>query len=210
MDELKRTIDLLIFAPPVSRDSHDMQELYKTDGAELQELWDVLCDIFCNQFIRYMTGYGLKQWEFIFDVMPKATDTMQNRRRRILQLLMGTRPYTMRSFQAILDNIYGKGNIIINVDENKYEFWMTIAADMLSNSRDILDFAEIIVPKNLYINIRNVKRIEGMLYIGGKVQHRNHMVITAYIGVSIERLTAPQTISGAVIFRNQFIIIGGK
>lgn len=209
MDDLKRTIDISLLAPPVSRDSHDIQELYKTENIELQELWDVLCDVFYNQFIRYTTGYGLLQWESIFDVMPKATDTMQQRRERILQLLMGTRPYTLRSFQSILDNIYGAGNIIISVNPDKYEFWLEIDADTLRKSADILDFAEIIVPKNLYINIKNVKQVGGSLYLGGVARHRNRIKITPYLGVQLEPIVTPQIFGGTVFFKGVHIKIGG-
>lgn len=151
MDDLKRTINLAAFLPPVSKDSKDMQELMHVENMELQRLWDAMSDIFYNQFIITMTEYGLHQWETIFDIMPKANESLADRRNRILLLLMTRIPYTMRSFQSILDKIYGPGNVTIHVDNERYEFWMDIASDMSRQSGMLRDLAETIVPKNLLI-----------------------------------------------------------
>lgn len=166
MIDLTREIDIAKFLPPVSRDSDDIQEIMRIENIELQKLWEAMSDIFYNQFIASMTTYGLEQWEKIFDVIPKATDTFQDRRTRILQLIMGTRPYTLRSFQAILDNIYGEGNIKISVDNDKYEFWLDIADKLLYKALAIKNYAETIVPKNLIFISSNTKNINLNLYVG--------------------------------------------
>ena len=166
MIDLTREIDIAKFLPPVSRDSDDIKEIMRVENIELQKLWEAMSDIFCNQFITTMTEYGLSQWEKIFDVIPKSTDTFQNRRTRILQLITGTRPYTMRSFQAILDNIYGEGNINITIDNDKYEFWLDITDKMLYKALEIKNYAETIVPKNLIIISSNTKNINLDVYVG--------------------------------------------
>ena len=166
MIDLTREIDIAKFLPPVSRDSDDIKEIMRVENIELQKLWEAMSDIFYNQFITTMTEYGLSQWEKIFDVIPKSTDTFQNRRTRILQLITGTRPYTMRSFQAILDNIYGEGNINITIDNDKYEFWLDITDKMLYKALEIKNYAEAIAPKNLIIISSNTKNINLDVYVG--------------------------------------------
>ncbi|PAV38005.1 hypothetical protein CJ260_11500 [Megasphaera sp. ASD88] len=198
MDDLTRVISLATFLPPVTRDSKDVQELMRIEDTELQALWEAMCDIFYNQFISTMTAYGLQQWEKIFDVMPKATDTLQDRRTRILQLLMGTRPYTVLSFQAILDNIYGPGNVTIHVDNDKYEFWMELTADMMSKNISIREFAETIVPKNLLILISNTQNAALRQYTDGHVRQQSVVSIAGYTGVNIGDMTAAQYTGGYV------------
>lgn len=198
MDDLTRVISLKTFLPPVTRDSKDVQELMRIEDTALQALWEAMCDIFYNQFISMMTAYGLQQWEKIFDVMPKASDTLQDRRTRILQLLMGTRPYTVLSFQAILDNIYGPGNVTIHVDNDKYEFWMELTADMMSKNISIREFAETIVPKNLLILISNTQNAALRQYTGGYVRQQSAIAITGYTGVDIGDMTAAQYTGGYV------------
>lgn len=198
MDDLTRVISLKTFLPPVTRDSKDVQELMRIEDTELQALWEAMCDIFYNQFISTMTAYGLQQWEKILDVMPKVSDTLQDRRTRILQLLMGTRPYTVLSFQAILDNIYGPGNVTIHVDNDKYEFWMELTADMMSKNMSIREFAETIVPKNLLILISNTQNVALRQYTGGYVRQQSVVSIAGYTGVDIGDVTAAQYTGGYV------------
>jgi hypothetical protein len=208
MDDLTRVISLATFLPPVTRDSKDVQELMRIEDTELQALWEAMCDIFYNQFISTMTAYGLQQWEKIFDVMPKATDTLQDRRTRILQLLMGTRPYTVLSFQAILDNIYGPGNVTIHVDNDKYEFWMELTADMMSKNMSIREFAETIVPKNLLILISNTQNATLRQYTGGYVRQQGVVAIAGYTGVDIGDMTAAQY-TGGYVHALKTVHIGG-
>lgn len=208
MDDLTRVISLATFLPPVTRDSKDVQELMRIEDMELQALWEAMCDIFYNQFISTMTAYGLQQWEKIFDVMPKATDTLQDRRTRILQLLMGTRPYTVLSFQAILDNIYGPGNVTIHVDNDKYEFWMELTADMMSKNMSIREFAETIVPKNLLILISNTQNATLRQYTGGYVRQQGVVAIAGYTGVDIGDMTAAQY-TGGYVHALKTVHIGG-
>lgn len=208
MDDLTRVISLATFLPPVTRDSKDVQELMRIEDTELQALWEAMCDIFYNQFISTMTAYGLQQWEKIFDVMPKATDTLQDRRTRILQLLMGTRPYTVLSFQAILDNIYGPGNVTIHVDNDKYEFWMELTADMMSKNMSIREFTETIVPKNLLILISNTQNATLRQYTGGYVRQQGVVAIAGYTGVDIGDMTAAQY-TGGYVHALKTVHIGG-
>lgn len=202
MDDLTRVIDLATFLPPVSRDSKDMRELMRIESVELQSLWEDLCGIFYNQFIATMTGYGLRQWEAIFDVIPKATDSFQDRRQRILQLLLGTRPYTVLSFQAILDRVYGEGVVTIHVNNDKYEFWMDISGGMLSKANEIRAFAETIVPKNLLLLIKNVKTVAAPIRIGGIVSFRSAASIAADVSVRKITLQPIARIGGMVFIKN--------
>lgn len=207
MIDLTREIDIAKFLPPVSRDSDDIQEIMRIENIELQKLWDAMSDIFYNQFIVSMTTYGLEQWEKIFDVIPKASDTFQDRRTRILQLIMGTRPYTLRSFQAILDNIYGEGNIKISVDNDKYEFWLDIADKLLYKALAIKNYAETIVPKNLILISSNTKNINLNLYIGCAMTSYFYTEIPADTSFDIKIEDAAQCNTIGVVKQAQVINI---
>lgn len=207
MIDLTREIDIAKFLPPVSRDSDDIQEIMRIENIELQKLWEAMSDIFYNQFIVSMTTYGLEQWEKIFDVIPKASDTFQDRRTRILQLIMGTRPYTLRSFQAILDNIYGEGNIKISVDNDKYEFWLDIADKLLYKALAIKNYAETIVPKNLILISSNTKNINLNLYVGCAMTSYFYTEIPADTSFNIEIEDSAQCNTIGVIKQAQVINI---
>ncbi len=203
MNEIKvtfgRDIDASELLTPVSRDSLDIQEIMRIHNVELNLLWDVMLDIFSNQFIKYATEYGLSQWESMLDI--SSNGSFETRRNRILRELMGLRPYTLESFQNMLDAMYGEGGVKLELINDKYELWFETTTTTYKIN-EIYDFAEIIVPKNLKLLFKNVKKVTEDLYIGGIINFKKVTHIEADMGFSIEPLKAEPIIGGTVSIKN--------
>lgn len=203
MDDIKvtfgRDIDASELLTPVSRDSLDIQEVMRINNVELNLLWNVMLDIFSNQFIKYATEYGLTQWEGMLDI--SSDGNFETRRNRILRELMGLRPYTLESFQNMLDSMYGEGAVRLELLNDKYELWFDTTTTIYKIN-EIYDFAEIIVPKNLKLLFKNVKKVTDNLYIGGIINFKKITSIEADMGFSIESLKADQIIGGTVSIKN--------
>lgn len=204
MNEIKvtfgRDIDASELLTPVSRDSLDIQEIMRIHNVELNLLWDVMLDIFSNQFIKYATEYGLSQWEGMLDI--SSDGSFETRRNRILRELMGLRPYTLESFQNMLDAMYGEGGVKLELINDKYELWFETTTTTTYKINEIYDFAEIIVPKNLKLLFKNVKKVTEDLYIGGIINFKKVTHIEADMGFSIESLKAEPIIGGTVSIKN--------
>lgn len=210
VEGLERKINLLRYITPVSKQNKDIRAVLASETVELQALWDALCEVFDNQFICYMGEYGCIQWETIFDVMPYATDTLEIRRNRILALIKGNRPYTLKKFQEMLDAVFGKGIVVLNLHSNEYELWVKLSGEHIYNLSDtqyLADTLETIVPKNLIIMLKmyydsqiqifcedsecdNEKLVESLTYNG-------EGVAGYYIGVIGKRYFGNRPIYGA-------------
>lgn len=166
---LERDIDISRYLTPVSRDSLDIQEIMRVENPEFRALWDAMCDILINQYISTATGYGLEQWEAIFDVLPGVNDTVEVRRDRIMTLLGGSRPYTMRKLQELLDAAFGTGNVLAEINGDKYEIWFTLSRDVANRVQEIYDWAEPIIPKNLIMKSQSEQSSTETIYFGGRV-----------------------------------------
>nr|DAT31245.1 MAG TPA: tail protein [Caudoviricetes sp.] len=166
---LERDIDISRYLTPVSRDSLDIQEIMKAENPEFRALWDAMCDILINQYISTATGYGLEQWEAIFDVLPGVNDTVEVRRDRIMTLLGGSRPYTLRKLQELLDVAFGKGNVLPEINGDKYEIWFTLSKNVVNRVQEIYDWAEPIIPKNLIMKSQSEQSSTETIYFGGRV-----------------------------------------
>lgn len=149
IEGIERTINMRRYMTPVGRDNSDIQNVMDTETIEFQELWDALCDCFNNIFVKYMTEYGLTKWESIYQLHVRATDTIEDRRRRVLAAFMGTRPYTLKKFREILDTVYGKGAVIPVIDGDKYLCTFHLEGVKTSQLDELTDFIEEILPKNL-------------------------------------------------------------
>lgn len=207
---LNRTIDISWLLPPVSRDSRDIQQVAQTENAEFQDTWSALCYIFGEQFIDSMEGHGLEQWEAIFDVMPKSDDSTESRRQRILWLIAGTRPYTRKSVQAMLDSMFGTGNVVLNVNNNAYECWLDVAGAHVYLINEILGFIEPIIPKNLLIFFRNTKKAKGAYHIGGYITLSTHIHIMANTDVAFSAFTVKKSTRGYISESGALIHIKGR
>lgn len=207
---LNRTIDISWLLPPVSRDSRDIQQVVQTENAEFQDTWSALRYIFGEQFIDSMEGYGLEQWEAIFDVMPKANDTARDRRSRILQLILGMRPYTRRSVQNMLNKLYGDGNVTLDVDNDTYTCWLDVSASTIYSANNIYNFVEPIIPKNLLIYIRNTKKVAESLHIGGACFFNPKIHVLANTDVQFEPISAKQSISGHISMAKHIHVYAGR
>lgn len=167
MEYRRDDIDISQFLPPVSRDSQDIQEVMRIENPEFKLLWDIMADILDNQFIPTMGEFGLSHWEWILEVLPQDTDTIEDRRNRILRLLAGTRPYTVEKLQEMLDATFGNGAVGVDLDENLYEIWFILSKEMRERSGEVISYAEPIVPKNLLLKTLVEEKVQTKLTVSG-------------------------------------------
>ena len=92
------------------------------------------------------------------------TDTLDSRRREILKILYGLRPFTLRSFQAMLDAAYGAGNVTLELKNDKYELWIDLTPNTTPKINGIYGLAESVVPKNLLIFFKTEKPIQALTH----------------------------------------------
>ncbi len=167
MEYRRNDIDISQFLPPVSRDSRDMQEIMRVENPEFILLWEIMADLLDNQFIPTMGELGLSHWEWILEVLPQDTDTIEDRRNRILRLLAGTRPYTVEKLQEMLDATFGRGAVGVDLNENLYEIWFILSKEMRERSGEVINYAEPIVPKNLLLKTLVEDKTQTKLNVGG-------------------------------------------
>lgn len=167
MEYRRNDIDISQFLPPVSRDSRDMQEIMRVENPEFILLWGIMADLLDNQFIPSMGELGLSHWEWILEVLPQDTDTIEDRRNRILRLLAGTRPYTVEKLQEMLDATFGRGAVGVDLDENLYEIWFILSKEMRERSGEVINYAEPIVPKNLLLKTLVEEKVQTKSTLGG-------------------------------------------
>lgn len=167
MEYRRNDIDIAQFLPPVSRDSRDMQEIMRVENPEFILLWEIMADLLDNQFIPSMGELGLSHWEWILEVLPQDTDTIEDRRNRILRLLAGTRPYTVEKLQEMLDATFGRGAVGVDLNENLYEIWFILSKEMRERSGEVINYAEPIVPKNLLLKTLVEEKVQTKSTLGG-------------------------------------------
>lgn len=149
----KRLINLSDYAVPVTKDAADIQEVYRIESIEVQTLWDLLINIFKEQYIYTADDYGLSQWEKILELQPEPTDSADTRRFAILAALLGQRPYTMIKLRELLDTLCGEGNYKIIEDFNNYSIKFKISLGVKKQRDIVANMLKEIIPMNLIFDV---------------------------------------------------------
>lgn len=162
----KRNIDISQFAVPLTRDSRDIQEVYRVESAELQLLWDIMLDIFKEEYIYTAADYGLAAWEQILGINPPDLTDTEGRRSEILSVLIGQRPFTMPKVQEMLNFKFGNHVVEHSVVSDRYEYWLDVVDGFETQLNNIIDYVEPLIPKNLIIKTKSTTQLNGEIYIG--------------------------------------------
>lgn len=162
----KRDIDISQFAVPLTRDSRDIQEVYRVESAELQLLWDIMLDIFKEEYIYTAADYGLNAWEQILGIKPPDLTNTEGRRSEILSVLIGQRPFTMPKVQEMLNFKFGNHVVTHSVNSDRYEYWLDVVDGFETQLNNIIDYVEPLIPKNLIIKTKSTTNLNGEIYIG--------------------------------------------
>lgn len=162
----KRDIDISQFAVPLTRDSRDIQEVYRVESAELQLLWDIMLDIFKEEYIYTAADYGLAAWEQILGINPPDLTDTEGRRSEILSVLIGQRPFTMPKVQEMLNFKFGNHVVEHSVVPDRYEYWLDVVGGFETQLNNIIDYVEPLIPKNLIIKTKSTTQFNGEIYIG--------------------------------------------
>lgn len=162
----KRDIDISQFAVPLTRDSRDIQEVYRVESAELQLLWDIMLDIFKEEYIYTASDYGLAAWEQILGINPPDLTDTEGRRSEILSVLIGQRPFTMPKVQEMLNFKFGNHVVEHSVVSDRYEYWLDVVDGFETQLNNIIDYVEPLIPKNLIIKTKSTTQLNGEIYVG--------------------------------------------
>lgn len=162
----KRDIDISQFSVPLTRGSRDIQEVYRVESAELQLLWDIMLDIFKEEYIYTAADYGLAAWEQILGINPPDLTDTEGRRSEILSVLIGQRPFTMPKVQEMLNFKFGNHVVEHSVVSDRYEYWLDVVDGFETQLNNIIDYVEPLIPKNLIIKTKSTTQLNGEIYIG--------------------------------------------
>lgn len=144
---------LIEYLPYVVRDYSEFQGLTAGEQPEFEQAWNRADELLDNQFVLTAGNLGLSRWEEILGIVPKATDTLDDRRFRVLTRLNEELPYTLPQLRNILQTLCGEGNFSAEIESETYELVVKIGLAAKRNFSDVEALLERVSPENLIINL---------------------------------------------------------
>lgn len=132
--------------PPVIRQIKEIQQIARAEDLEFEKLKAVTTQVIRNMFVYTADETGVKRFEKVFKITPKASQSLEDRKAYILSM-MNRRKMSLSELTAMLSN-YSEGIELLN-DFSNMEMIVTINTDAgsLETLNNIIDE---ILPMNIY------------------------------------------------------------
>lgn len=102
---------LIDYLPYAMRDFKEYEGIMESEQPEFDQAWNNADDLLNNQFISTAGNVGLSRWEKILEITPKGTDSLEDRRFRILTRINEELLTPFRNFGISLKPFVGRGTI---------------------------------------------------------------------------------------------------
>lgn len=141
---------ILTHLPDYYRLIEDFDELDNTETIELDTLQSAVDQLFDDQFVMTAGLPAIKRREQMLGIQADpTTETLDFRRRRILNRYQTKPPFTIRYLQQQLDMLVGPGMTIVSVDVQAFLLTITANIENASVFREVLRTVETIKPANM-------------------------------------------------------------
>ena len=151
-----RTISPIKYLPELLQPIQDFQGLNDAYKAELKDLYEACAVLFDDQFISTASETILAKWENHLGILPNATDTLDERRFRILAKLNDTPPYTERYLKNKLVELCSDGEFELEIDIPNYTVRVGVTLNSLANTETINAWLRELLPANLLLSVYQV------------------------------------------------------
>ena len=174
---------LMDYLPGVLQGVLEFCCLADTEQTALNALYEAVDSTLCNQFVADASEAGIVRYEGVYKLLPKATDSLEERRFRVRCAMMEKRPYTFASLKSKLEALCGAENVSVVLDAPAQTITIKVALVGKSNMESAGKLVERFVPCNILVNLilmYNTHEIVGR-YTHAQLAARTHEQIRSEV-----------------------------
>lgn len=147
-----RVVDIKEYWSPVVAESLEFTVIADAENPEFNYLWEKIYGLVDEYFVKTATEYGVSRMEKVLNIIPLVSDTLEQRKDRLIWKMNLKLPYTMRFLKNILASMVGEENREVELDNDTRTLTVTIK----DNSRDMTQLRvdlEKIIPADLVLEL---------------------------------------------------------
>ena len=148
-----RTIDLTDYLPDVLKNVTEMRAIMKAETPIVQAIWNACEDCMNDQFISEATENGIARREKMLNITPYATDTLEDRRFRLLSRYNENTPYTRKSLANMLETLCGKNKYKLTILTSEFTVKVKVALTVKKQADSVSELLERILPYNMAFSV---------------------------------------------------------
>lgn len=144
---------ILSYLPEPLKVIREFKALATAEDPELANLWQAVEDAFNDQFIDDATEAGVARRESMYKIVPKATDTLDERKFRIKAKENERVPYTERTLAKQLAGLCGSDGYSLAVDVDNFTVTVRVALVSKSNFDEVSSLVDRVTPLNMELDV---------------------------------------------------------
>ncbi len=137
------------YLPPVLLKTYEFPLLCKTEQPEFDRLNAAATAVLDAQFVTTAGERGIARYEKIFKITPMDTDTLDERRFRVLARINAQLPFSVRRLRQQLETLCGADGYKLEVNGGVYTLTVKVALTAKRNQQAVEELLADIVPANM-------------------------------------------------------------
>lgn len=137
------------YLPPVLLKAYEFPLLCKTEQPEFDRLNTAVDEVLDAQFVSTAGERGIERYEQIFSIVPQDTDTLDERRFRVLAKINAQLPFSIRRLRQQLATLCGEDGYRMEIDGGRYTLTVKVALTAKRNQQAVEELLADIVPANM-------------------------------------------------------------
>lgn len=135
------------YLPPILLKTYEFPLLCETEQPEIDRLHDAADAVLDAQFLSTAGEYAIQRYEKIFGVVPQDTDTLDERRFKVLTRINTQLPFSVRRLRQQLETLCGADGYKLELD--RYTLTVKVALTAKRNQQAVEELLADIVPANM-------------------------------------------------------------
>lgn len=140
------------YLPPILLETCEFPLLCSTSQVEIDALIQSTEEVLNSQFVMTAPERGIERYEAIYGITPQDTDTLEERRFRILSRINTQLPYTIRMLRQRLQALCGGDGYSLAVDYGAYTLTVRVALTENRNLQATQDVVAEMAPANMVVS----------------------------------------------------------
>ncbi len=137
------------YLPSILLKTYEFPLLCDTEQREFDRLNTAVDEVLDAQFVSTAGERGIERYEQIFSIVPQDTDTLDERRFRVLAKINAQLPFSIRRLRQQLATLCGENGYRMEIDGGKYTLTVKVALTAKRNQQAVEELLADIVPANM-------------------------------------------------------------
>lgn len=145
--------DIESYYPDILKEVREFQALAVAENPEMELIYTAVDEVMDEQFISTAKTYGVARLEKIVGITPKATDTLEERKFKLLAKYNEDKPYTVTKLNELLTTLCGTDGYVLEINNGEFTLKVKVALTSKKNKDAVSQLVERIVPVNMVISV---------------------------------------------------------